>query len=139
MSILRLLLMIRNSNDPFEYKWCPINSIFYYICKRSLFYWLCYIDISGECLNFLIVKILCIVLLFFQSIIFLRFPHLKHVNLLVRLLYIGFYGAHWLLYWYKLSHVETLVGLNFRDRLGPKWTFAGRNFREWCLSEILWV
>ena len=40
---------------------------------------------------------------------------------------------------YKLSRVETFAGINFRDRLRPKFTFAGINFREWCLSEILRV
>ena len=35
-----------------------------------------------------------------------------------------------LLYWYKLSRVLTFAGINFRDPLGPKLTFASIKFRE---------
>ena len=36
---------------------------------------------------------------------------------------------------FKLMWVLTFTGINFRERQGPKLTFASMNFREWALSE----
>ena len=35
------------------------------------------------------------------------------------------------LYWYKVSGVETFVGANLRKRRPLKLSFAGINFRQW--------